>query len=140
MTSTSGTRPNRSPLKWFRLYTSPDISRCFRVHPVGLHSYVAARSFARRLSSDYVLFEGLPALPFLSTRDSISLLRFGVLIMLRKVRDSNPRAIYDSRVSGAVLSASQPTFPNMSILISLSLFSFHCSFKKPANFAAGWMF
>ena len=29
---------------------------------------------------------------------------------LRKVRDSNPRAISDSRVSGAVLSASQPTF------------------------------
>ena len=28
----------------------------------------------------------------------------------RKVRDSNPRAISDSRVSGAVLSASQPTF------------------------------
>ena len=30
--------------------------------------------------------------------------------VLRKVRDSNPRAISDSRVSGAVLSASQPTF------------------------------
>ena len=29
---------------------------------------------------------------------------------LWKVRDSNPRAISDSRVSGAVLSASQPTF------------------------------
>ena len=28
----------------------------------------------------------------------------------RKVRDSNPRAISDSRVSSAVLSASQPTF------------------------------
>ena len=30
--------------------------------------------------------------------------------VLRKVRDSNPRAISDSRVSGAVLSTSQPTF------------------------------
>ena len=36
---------------------------------------------------------------------------------LRKVRDSNPRAISDSRVSGAVLSASQPTFPASSFAL-----------------------
>lgn len=70
LTSTSGTRPNRSPLKWFRLCT-PLIPHGICAHPVWLHSPVCftVRSLTSRLSSDYVLFEGFRALPFLSTRD-----------------------------------------------------------------------
>ena len=65
----SGTRAHRSPLKWFRLYTSPDISRCLRAHPVLLHSCctvccdiiatIPTRSFTSRLSSGYVLVAGI---------------------------------------------------------------------------------
>ena len=56
---------------------------------------------------------------------------------LRKVKDSNLRAISDSRVSSAVLSASQPTFqicyPDFSLSFCL------VPLEKPANLAAGWV-
>ena len=82
--------PHRSPLKWFRLFTSPNTSQCFRAHPVWLHSCSVARSFISRLSSGYVLVEGSRAWPFLSNIWDSGLV---VVLILRKVRDSNPRIV-----------------------------------------------
>ena len=59
---------------------------------------------------------------------------------LWKVRDSNPRAISDSRVSGAVLSASQPTFLCFlhfpCVLARLYLNNFKSSYTPLRRFSA----
>ena len=55
--ATSGIHANRSPLIWFRLFTSP-AHHCGSVHPVRLPSHSVVRSFACRLSSGYVFVEG----------------------------------------------------------------------------------
>ena len=58
------------------------------------------------------------------------------LTSLRKVRDSNPRAISDSRVSGAVLSTSQPTFLLRLLrhdCIVVSFFVFNSPFSFPSR-------
>ena len=67
---------------------------------------------------------------------------------LRKVRDLNPRAISDSRVSSAVLSASQPTFhvPADSPAGLISTASNHhtprCeySLRSPASHSIAWFY
>ena len=72
------------------------------------------RSFISRLSSGYVLVEGLPALPFLSTQDFNLVAPFRSLDNVAEGEGFEPpNRLDDCRVSGAVLSASQPTFQNM---------------------------
>ena len=117
--------PHRSPLKWFRLYTSPYTSQWFRAHPVWLHSCSVARSFISRLSSGYVLVEGSRAWPFLSNIWDSGLV---VVLILRKVQDSNLRCVrrfwsMTACAAGFVIlpSSTRPTFQYVLILIILVL-------------------
>ena len=90
-------------------------------HSISFEVYfaaVSAQGFARasppfggsRCHHRYVLLAAHLAIVYSVYSAYLPGLPLRVPRRLRKVRDSNPRAISDSRVSGAVLSASQPTF------------------------------